>query len=110
MPPLSWRRPAALGKLENFRGTRKFTSESSSEVRPMPTSAHHAGSGPVALRRRKGRLFVELLEDRTLLAAAITGHVFNDVNGNGQPVTGSSLPGTTVYLDGNGNGKFDTKE
>ncbi len=56
------------------------------------------------------RLFIELLEDRTLLAASITGHVFNDRNGDGNQGSNPAVTGATVYLDLNGNGKFDTQE
>jgi len=66
----------------------------------MPTpSPRRSRRKPPAFRR----LFVEVLEDRTLLAA-ITGNVFDAVSGQ-PPVVGA-----TVYLDLNGNGQFDIRE
>src|SRR5438105_5007539 len=71
---------------------------------------------PMSLRSRRlrpfrsrRRLVVELLEDRTLLAVAIAGNVFNDLNGNGKRDAGEPpAPGATVYLDLNGNTTFDS--
>ncbi len=59
-------------------------------------------------RRRFCRPFVELLEDRTLLAAVLAGTVFNDVNANGvHDGTEPGLSGAPVFLDLNHNGKQD---
>ncbi|HJT77866.1 MAG TPA: hypothetical protein VJ739_11755, partial [Gemmataceae bacterium] len=59
-------------------------------------------------RPRFCRPFVELLEDRTLLAAAVAGTVFNDVNGNGlRDGTELGLAGVPVFLDLNHDGKLD---
>jgi SdrD B-like domain/FG-GAP-like repeat len=64
--------------------------------------------GRTALRRR---LFVEPLEDRTLLAASISGVVFNDLGGNGILDLGEpGLAGVMVYLDQDGSGGFNASE
>lgn len=43
--------------------------------------------------------------------AAISGHIFNDVNGNGQQESNESgLPGIQVYADLNGNRHYDSGE
>jgi hypothetical protein len=64
-----------------------------------------------ARQRRSYRLFVEPLEDRTLLAASISGTVVNDLNSNGLRDSGEpGVQAATVYLDLNGNGKLDTQD
>lgn len=62
-------------------------------------------SNPTAkLRRRPG---LELIENR-LAPAAIVGGVFNDVNGDGIHQSAEpGMVGVPVFLDLNGNGKFD---
>jgi hypothetical protein len=40
----------------------------------------------------------------------LTGTVFNDANGNGQPDAGEGLAGVTVFIDANGNNTLDTGE
>ncbi len=92
------------------------TSPRRPDVAPLPRTSRRKNPWPFLLgtrasrrgRPRAQRLFVELLEDRTLLAGSITGTVVNDLNGNTHrdpaepPVAGAS-----VYLDLNGNGKYD---
>ncbi len=65
-----------------------------------------------SLRRRPGhkkarqsrKLFVEILEDRTLLAGSIMGSVWNDLQPDGTRLPGEpGLAGVTVFLDQNGN-------
>jgi VCBS repeat-containing protein len=61
-------------------------------------------------RPRRRRPFLEPLESRHLLAGSISGVVFNDLNQNGtfDPSTGETpIAGQTVYVDLNGNGRFD---
>ncbi|MCA9217813.1 MAG: hypothetical protein KDB27_32310 [Planctomycetales bacterium] len=54
---------------------------------------------------------LERLETRCLLAADISGHIYNDVNDNGVRDQGEDgLVGWTVYLDLNENGSLDTSE
>jgi hypothetical protein len=61
-------------------------------------------------RRRARRLYLELLEDRTLLAVSINGTVFNDLNSNGlRDPAEPGLAGTTVFLDQNHDGHFDSR-
>ncbi len=62
-----------------------------------------------ARRDLRRRLFLEPLEDRTLLSSSIFGHVWNDVIANG--VRGAAEPGlaaVTLFLDANANGIFDS--
>src|SRR5262249_55507014 len=71
---------------------------------PRPTGAKR-------LRRRRPlrtRLFLEPLEDRTLLAVSLTGTIFKDLNSNraydpGEP----GVAAATAFLDVNGNGVLD---
>ena len=65
----------------------------------------------MALLRRRARLELSLLEDRTLLSASISGNVWNDLNGSGVRVVGDpSVAGQTVYLDLNNDHKFDSTQ
>ena len=41
---------------------------------------------------------------------SISGHIFNDSNGNGSNDEGNGLAGFKIYIDKNGNGKFDSGE
>jgi Tfp pilus assembly protein FimT len=41
---------------------------------------------------------------------SISGHVWNDTNGNGKNDEGNGLPGFKIYIDKNNNGKFDSGE
>jgi VCBS repeat-containing protein len=70
--------------------------------------------GPKIRRRvRPRRLFIETLEQRSMLAASITGRTFNDLNQDGvfQPQYAESpIAGQTVFLDLNGNGRLDAAE
>jgi protocatechuate 3,4-dioxygenase beta subunit len=62
------------------------------------------------LRRGYTRVEVVLLEDRCL-PSALSGQVFNDLNGNGTKEMGElGLSGATVFLDANNNGVLDTSE
>jgi hypothetical protein len=55
-------------------------------------------------------LYVEALETRTLLSAAIFGAVWNDLNADGvRQATEPTLPGVQVYLDQNHDGKFSSR-
>ncbi len=59
-------------------------------------------------RRRPG---FDHLEQRLALAGSIEGTVFDDLNRDGARQPGEpSLPGRTVFLDANTNGKFDVGE
>ena len=59
--------------------------------------------------RRLARLELDRLEDRTLLSAAISGNVFNDLNGSGARIGGDpGVAGQTVFLDLNHDGKLDS--
>ena len=58
--------------------------------------------------RRRSVAAIEACEPRTLLSA-ISGLVFNDLNGNGTQDTGEGgLPASNVYLDLNQNSSYDT--
>jgi hypothetical protein len=57
---------------------------------------------------RRARLQLDRLEDRTLLAATISGNVFNDLNNSGSRAGGDpALAGQTVFLDLNHNHTLD---
>jgi hypothetical protein len=51
-------------------------------------------------RSRSARLWLEPLEDRSLLSVSISGTIFNNLNQ-------SAVPGAIVFLDANGNGQLD---
>jgi hypothetical protein len=60
--------------------------------------------------RRCRRLWLEPLEDRTLLSASILGTVRYDLTGKGNDLAGAQgVANTLVYQDLNGNGALDTK-
>src|ERR1022692_1835978 len=54
-----------------------------------------------------GGKFIETLESRRLLTAAITGAVYNDLNDNGlEDKLEPGIAGVTVYIDVNDTGSF----
>src|SRR5712691_2671043 len=76
-------------------------------VRPWFASFRPALRSPrkktAGRRPRPRRLFLELLEDRTLLAASIFGSVWNDLVPDGVRAGGEpGLAGVKVTLDQNG--------
>src|SRR5437870_247097 len=74
---------------------------------PMPTSrsirslwlAPFRTAPAAAKRRRPRRLFLEPLEDRTLLSVTIFGSVWNDLLADGVRNAEPGLSAVTVYLD-----------
>jgi hypothetical protein len=53
-------------------------------------------------------LWLEPLEDRTLLSVSITGTIFGDIHSTGvRTPDDPTVPAATVFLDANGNGKID---
>src|SRR5262245_45904415 len=80
-------------------------------LRSRPWSFLRPFSGPTFRNRpRPCPLFLEPLEDRTLLAASILGSVFNDLNGDGSRAGDPGVPVVTVFLDGNNNGVLDSSQ
>ncbi|MCI0458614.1 MAG: pre-peptidase C-terminal domain-containing protein, partial [Gemmataceae bacterium] len=66
---------------------------------------------PSTRRQAKTRLLVEALEDRCLLAASITGAVFEDLTGNGVSADDLAIAGRVVSLfRDNGDGTFDSSD
>src|SRR5207248_4570918 len=54
------------------------------------------------------RLWLEPLEDRTLLSVSVSGTIFHDLNTNGVHDTNEpALVATTVFVDTNSNGQLD---
>lgn len=71
-------------------------------IRLTPRTRKTAGNVRPGLRPN-----LEMMESR-LAPAAIVGSVFHDANGDGiRQNTEPGMPGVTVYLDLNNNGKFD---
>ncbi len=71
--------------------------------------AKSASRPPLPALRRWKRLELLRLEDRTLLSATIAGNVWNDLTPDGIRQAGEpGLAGQTVFLDLNGDHKFDS--
>lgn len=69
-----------------------------------------------ALRRRRKKLrsyllWLEPLEDRTLMAVSITGSIFHDLLADGlRQANEPSVPGIVAFLDANSNGVVDGRQ
>jgi hypothetical protein len=79
---------------------------------------HRSGVLSALASRRRGkrrrqqrstyRLWLEPLEDRTLLSVSISGTIFNDLHGSGiRTPDDPTVPAAVVFLDANQNGKLD---
>jgi hypothetical protein len=70
-----------------------------------------AALGTFRRRRPQRQRETELLERRLLLVGDISGQIYNDLNRNNANNAGEpSLPGWTVFIDGNLDGIFNTGE
>src|SRR6478736_5884648 len=62
------------------------------------------------MRRQQAKVLFEALEGRTFYSGTFSGLVHNDLNADRLADEGATVPATTVYLDRNRNGRFDTGE
>lgn len=79
-----------------FRNKARWLSKTRAALRGL---LHPRSALPTPYRRHRQRIFVEPLEDRTLLSATIFGSVWDDLVADGVRAGEPGLAAVTVYLD-----------